>query len=166
MTERPVTLSDLLDGERTPVRIVEGDRAWTATEIAALGVDMDSQALYLLLHSALTDRGYVIESAGEDSWSGILFRVSKGSPVKRIPDSRIVYIIDANETAYVPAEVLSMALEIQQRRANDLTSDDLAEVRRLPERQAATADDCPAFEERRDAQKLLEKILQAHGYLL
>lgn len=61
-------------------------------------------------------------------------------------------------------EVRSMAIEIQQRRAADLTPDDLIEARRIHEWCAIHPPGAEiSFEARRDIQRLLEKLLRAHG---
>jgi hypothetical protein len=44
--------------------------------------------------------------------------------MSKLKDERIAYIITANETAYVEPESLAMALEIQERRAADLTPEE------------------------------------------
>jgi hypothetical protein len=61
-------------------------------------------------------------------------------------------------------EIGAMAIECQQGRALDLTPEDIAEARRIHEWCASTS--APAdlsFEPRRDIQRVIEKLLLAHG---
>lgn len=49
----------------------------------------------------------------------------------RLSQDRINAIVAANASAYVEPEGLAMALEIQQRRAHDLTPDEIETVREM-----------------------------------